>query len=165
MLMISVETFKKLDNISKYNIINDLADGEKTIEEIGEENFGDRKILSYIDKKYATWNHDLKRLYLVNSRMMNEEREDMILYLYEHLPTIKKIIDLEENVNLEKEIDEEFVTKSFKVGKDTWERFGSYCERNGIQRSVVLTSLINKYLVEKEDKYHFSNITLNRIIR
>lgn len=149
--MISIETFKKLDNISKYNIINDLADGEKTIEEIGEENFGDRNILSYIDNKHAIWNHDLKRLYFTNSIMMDEERDAMILYLYEHLPTIKKIIDLEENLAVEREVEEDLVTKSFKVGKDTWDRFGTYCERNNLQRSIVLTSLIKKYLIEKED--------------
>ena len=45
--------------------------------------------------------------------------------------------------------NQEIVSKSFKVGKDTWESFSEYCRVNDLKRSVILTNLIDDFLNKK----------------
>lgn len=143
---IELKDFKLMSDEAKVKYINQYTDGEKNLKDIEKEYFSFTNISAYIDKNYAYWDKGSKKMVLRQSSVISESREELLSFLEENQDILKSLLAKQKYTNISSIEGQKVVSKSFKVGQDTWEKFSSYCDANDLKRSVILTNLIENFL-------------------
>lgn len=144
-----LKDFKVLSEEEKVNSINQYADGVRNLKDIEKEFFSFTNISAYIDKNYAYWDKGSKKMVLRQSSAMSESREELLSFLEENLDVLKSLMYKQKYTDVSVVEGQKIISKSFKVGQDTWEQFSNYCDANDVKRSVILTNLIDDFLKNK----------------
>lgn len=144
-----LKDFKILSEEEKVNYINQFADGEKNLKDIEKEFFSFTNISAYIDKNYAYWDKRLKRMVPRQTNQISQDREELLSFLEENVDILKGMIYKQRYTDTSVIEGQKVVSKSFKVGQDTWEQFSNYCDINDLKRSIILTNLIEDFLSKK----------------
>ena len=137
----TLEEFKALDTSEQVEYVNKFADGKKNLRDIEKENFTFINIGKYIDRAEAYWDGDKKKYIYIEPKQDIFTREEIIF-----IKNLYKQHKVTQDITQETTANENLITRSVRVDKDTIDTFAKYCKDNNIKQSTALKIALENFM-------------------
>lgn len=140
-IKMTLDEFKVLDTAQQVEYVNKFSDGKKTLKNIEEEYFEFTNIGKYINRAEAYWDGD-KRKYILIEPKQNIFTQEEIMFIKQ----LYKQHKITQSIKQETTVEENLITRSVRVDKDTIKTFAEYCKANNIKQSTALKIALEEFM-------------------